>query len=71
MQILLEAQRIEKIKVKNAKNVAKNQANDLAQLEKLGIENPANFFENPANYCGLAAVKSKRLAQKYRDLMKK
>ena len=42
-----------------------------AQLEKLGIENPANFFENPANYCGLAAVKSKRLAQKYRDLMKK
>lgn len=31
-----EAQRIEKIKVKNAKNVAKNQANDLAQLEKLG-----------------------------------
>ena len=31
-----EAQRIEKIKVTNAKNVAKNQANDLAQLEKLG-----------------------------------
>lgn len=31
-----EAQRIEKIKVKNAKNVAKNQANDIAQLEKLG-----------------------------------
>lgn len=31
-----EAQHIEKIKVKNAKNVAKNQANDLAQLEKLG-----------------------------------
>ena len=31
-----EAQRIEKIKVKNAKNFAKNQANDLAQLEKLG-----------------------------------
>lgn len=31
-----EAQRIEKINVKNAKNVAKNQANDLAQLEKLG-----------------------------------
>lgn len=31
-----EAQRIEKIKVTNAKNVAKNQANDLAHLEKLG-----------------------------------
>ncbi len=41
-----------------------------AQLEKLGIENPATFFENPANYCGLAAVKSKRLAQKYAELMK-
>lgn len=31
-----EARRIEKIKVTNAKNVAKNQANDLAHLEKLG-----------------------------------
>ena len=41
-----------------------------AQLEKLGVENPANFFEHPSNYCGLAAVKSKRLAQKYRELMK-
>ena len=40
-----------------------------AQLEKLGIANPATFFENPANYCGLAAVKSKRLAQKYATLM--
>ena len=38
--------------------------------EKLGVENPAQFFEHPANYCGLAAVKSKRLAQKYRELMK-
>lgn len=41
-----------------------------AQLEKLGIENPSSFFENPANYCGLAAAKSKRIALKYRDLMK-
>ena len=40
------------------------------QLEKLGVENPANFFEHPSNYCGLAAVKSKRLAQKYRELCK-
>ncbi|MDE7391992.1 MAG: adenylosuccinate lyase [Treponemataceae bacterium] len=40
-----------------------------AQLEKLGIANPATFFENPANYCGLAAVKSKWLAQKYAKLM--
>ena len=40
-----------------------------AQLEKLGVENPANFFEHPANYCGLAAKKSKRLAQKYAALM--
>ena len=38
--------------------------------EKLGVENPANFFEHPSNYCGLAAVKSKRLAQKYKELMK-
>lgn len=24
-----------------------------AQLEKLGVENPENFFEHPANYCDL------------------
>ena len=41
-----------------------------AQLEKLGVADPANFFEHPSNYCGLAAVKSKRLALKYRELMK-
>ena len=40
-----------------------------AQLEKLGVENPENFFEHPANYCGLAAKKSRRLAQKYEKLM--
>ncbi len=40
-----------------------------ARLESLGVDNPAGFFENPANYCGLAAVKSKRLAQKYKKLM--
>ena len=41
-----------------------------AQLEKLGVENPAQFFEHPSHYCGLAAKKSKRLAEKYMDLMK-
>lgn len=40
-----------------------------AQLEKLGVENPENFFEHPANYCGLAAKKSCRLAKKYEKLM--
>ena len=40
-----------------------------ARLESLGVDNPAGFFENPANYCGLAAVKSKRLAQKYKKIM--
>ena len=45
-------------------------ATSVRRLEKLGVENPANFFEHPSNYCGLAAVKSKRLAQKYKELMK-
>ena len=40
-----------------------------AQLEKLGVANPENFFEKPENYCGLAAVKSKRLAQKYKQCL--
>lgn len=40
------------------------------QLEKLGVENPAQFFEHPSNYCGLAAVKSAKIAKKYRELMK-
>lgn len=41
-----------------------------AQLEKLGVEDPENFFANPERYHGLAAKKSKRLAQKYAELMK-
>lgn len=41
-----------------------------AQLEKLGVEDPQNFFANPERYHGLAAKKSKRLAQKYEELMK-
>ena len=41
-----------------------------AQLEKLGVADPENFFANPERYHGLAAKKSKRLAQKYAELMK-
>lgn len=41
-----------------------------AQLEKLGVEDPQNFFANPERYHGLAAKKSKRLAKKYAELMK-
>ena len=40
------------------------------QLKKLGIENAETFFENPARYRGLAAEKSKRIAEKYAPLMK-
>ena len=69
--ITLEAEKSGKTFFEVLKTHEKEFADITAQLEKLGIENPANFFENPANYCGLAAVKSKRLAQKYRELMKK
>lgn len=41
-----------------------------AQLEKLGVQDAASFFEHPANYRGLAAEKSRRLAKKYAELMK-
>lgn len=40
-----------------------------AQLEKLGVADAATFFANPARYRGLAAEKSKRLAEKYATLM--
>ena len=40
-----------------------------AQLEKLGIADPAGFFANPERYRGLAAEKAARLAAKYRALM--
>lgn len=39
------------------------------QLEKLGVENPESFFEDPARYRGLAKEKSLRLAKKYAALM--
>ena len=38
--------------------------------EKLGVENPSTFFEDPARYHGLAAEKSRRIAKKYAELMK-
>ncbi len=40
-----------------------------AQLEKLNIENPADFFAYPQRYCGLASKKATELAKKYRALM--
>ncbi len=40
------------------------------QLKKLGVKDAETFFEKPENYRGLAAVKSKRLAEKYEKLMK-
>lgn len=40
-----------------------------AQLEKLGVADPANFFANPERYRGLAAEKAARLAEKYKSLM--
>ncbi len=42
-----------------------------AQLKKLGVKDAETFFENPARYRGLAAEKSRRLAEKYAELMKK
>lgn len=50
--------------------ISEHQRDITKQLEKLGVENPAQFFEHPSNYCGLAAVKSAKIAQKYRELMK-
>ena len=40
-----------------------------AQLEKLGVEDPAGFFAHPERYRGLAAEKAKTLAEKYSKLM--
>ncbi|AEE17096.1 lyase family protein [Treponema brennaborense] len=42
-----------------------------AQLEKLGVADPAGFFADPSRYRGLAAEKAKRLSAKYAELMKK
>ena len=70
MVITLEAEKSGKTFFEVLKTHEKEYADITAQLEKLGVENPANFFEHPANYCGLAAKKSARLAKKYRELMK-
>jgi adenylosuccinate lyase len=40
----------------------------IAQLEKLGISDPASFFACPERYRGLAAEKAKRLAEKYGNI---
>ncbi len=69
-KITLEAEQTGKTFFEVLKTHQKEYADITSQLEKLGIENPANFFEHPANYCGLAAKKSKRLAEKYEELIK-
>ena len=68
--ITLEAEKSGKTFFEVLKTHEKEFADITKQLEKLGIENPATFFENPANYCGLAAKKSKRLALKYKEICK-
>ncbi|MBO4404130.1 MAG: adenylosuccinate lyase [Treponema sp.] len=70
-KITLEAEQTGKTFFEVLKTHTEAYAKITAQLEKLGIANPENFFEHPSNYCGLAEVKSKRLAQKYKELMKK
>ncbi len=69
-KITLEAEESGKTFFEVLKTHTKEYEDITRQLEKLGIENPANFFEHPANYCGLAAKKSKRLAEKYEELIK-
>jgi adenylosuccinate lyase len=39
------------------------------QLEKLGIPDAGSFFANPERYRGLASVKARALAQKYRSVI--
>ncbi len=40
------------------------------QLAKLGVADPAGFFEHPERYRGLAAEKARALSKKYIELMK-
>ena len=68
-KITLEAEQSGKTFFEVLKTHTDAYAKITAQLEKLGVENPSNFFEDPARYRGLAAVKSKRLAKKYAELM--
>ncbi len=70
-KITLEAEQTGKTFFEVLKTHTEAFAKITSQLEKLGVENPENFFEKPENYHGLADVKSKRLADKYMDLMNK
>ncbi len=70
-KITLEAEKTGKTFFEVLKTHEDAYAKIKAQLEKLGISNPDSFFEHPANYHGLADVKSKRLALKYKELMEK
>ena len=69
-KITLEAEQTGKTFFEVLKTHTEAYAKITAQLEKLGVADPANFFEHPSNYCGLAAKKSKRLALKYKELLK-
>ena len=69
-KITLEAEKTGKSFFEVLKTHTEAYAKITAQLEKLGVADAATFFENPARYRGLAAEKSKRLAQKYSGLMK-
>lgn len=69
-KITLECERSGKTFFEVLKTHTDAYAKITAQLEKLGVEDPQNFFANPERYHGLAAKKSKRLAQKYAELMK-
>ncbi|HAO30166.1 MAG TPA: adenylosuccinate lyase, partial [Treponema sp.] len=68
-KITLEAEKTGKTFFEVLKTHTEAYTKITAQLEKLGVENPATFFEDPARYHGLAAEKSRRLAQKYAKLM--
>ncbi len=68
-QITLEAEQSGKTFYEALKTHTEAFSKITSQLEKLGIENPSTFFEDPARYRGLAAEKSKRLAQKYSAIM--
>ncbi|MCR5725175.1 MAG: adenylosuccinate lyase [Treponema sp.] len=68
-KITLEAEQTGKTFFEVLKTHTEAFAKITAQLEKLGVKDAATFFENPARYRGLAAEKSKRLAQKYAALM--
>lgn len=69
-QITLEAEQTGKSFFEVLKSHTEAFEKITSQLKKLGIASPQTFFEHPANYRGLAAEKSRRLAKKYETLMK-